>query len=117
MNIEEFRNYCLSKKATSEAMPFDDKVLVFKVMDKIFALTDIETFDSINLKCEPEKALELRAEYAEVIPGYHMNKKHWNTVELSPNISDDLLKTWIDHSYERVVATLPKKQREALLNS
>ncbi|MDR9487777.1 MmcQ/YjbR family DNA-binding protein [Salibacter sp.] len=87
MNIEELRDYCLAKPATSEGMPFDDEVLVFKVAGKMFALVNINKFESINLKCDPDEALELRAQYPEVKPGYHMSKKHWNTVEFGGNIT------------------------------
>ncbi len=116
MNIEELRDYCLSKKGTSEAFPFDETTLVFKVMDKMFALTDIEDDFGVNLKCEPEKAIELREHYPEVKPGWHMNKKLWNTVDLNGNLSDTLIKEWIDHSYDLIVASLPKKKREELEN-
>ncbi|MEM6299979.1 MAG: MmcQ/YjbR family DNA-binding protein [Bacteroidota bacterium] len=114
MNIEEFRDFCLSFPATTEDMPFDNKVLTFKVLGKIFALTDIDAFDSINLKCDPEVAEELRAKYPSVQPGYHMNKKHWNTIILDGELDDRQLRHWIRHSYEKVVAGMPKKDREAL---
>ncbi|MBL0339711.1 MAG: MmcQ/YjbR family DNA-binding protein [Bacteroidetes bacterium] len=109
MNIEELRSYCLSKKGVTESFPFDEDTLVFKVMGKMFCLTSISEPDSINLKCEPEKAIELREQYPCVQPGYHMNKKMWNTVEIDGSISKKLLKDWIDHSYNEVVAGLPKK--------
>jgi predicted DNA-binding protein (MmcQ/YjbR family) len=114
MNIETFRAYCLSKKACTEEMPFGPDVLVFKVMNKIFALTTIEPFDSINLKCDPEKAQQLREQYPCVIPGYHMNKKHWNTIQLDGSISTPILHSWIDHSYDCVVKTLTKTQQKEL---
>ncbi len=114
MNIEELRDYCLSKKGTSEGFPFDETTLVFKVMDKMFAITDIEDDFGVNLKCDPEKAIELREHYPEVKPGWHMNKKLWNTVDLNGNLSDTLIKEWIDHSYDLIVASLPKKKREEL---
>lgn len=115
MNIEEFREYCLSKKGTTEEFPFDEFTLVFKVMGKIFALTDIESRPlSFNLKCDPEKAVLLRDSYSCVQPGYHMNKKHWNTVVADGSVPGKLLMEWIDHSYNQVVAGLPKKVREAL---
>ncbi|MCK5170530.1 MAG: MmcQ/YjbR family DNA-binding protein, partial [Bacteroidales bacterium] len=105
MNIEEFRNYCLSKKGTSEDFPFDETTLVFKVMNKMFALTDIEDDFTINLKCDPGKAIELREEYSEsVTPGYHMNKKHWNTVIIDGRVPDKLIYQWLDHSYDLVVS-------------
>lgn len=115
MNIEAFREYCLSKPATTEDFPFDENTLVFKVMGKMFALTDLELFESVNLKCEPDLAVSLREQYESVRPGYHMSKKHWNTVLMDGMISDKLLKEWIDHSYELVVNGLSKKQKEELL--
>ncbi len=114
MNIEELRNYCLSLKGTDEKMPFDERVLVFTVKDKIFCLTDIEKFEFINLKCNPEIAIELREKYAEVKSGYHMNKKHWNSVNVRGTISDELIKSWILDSYKLVVAGLPKKTQTEL---
>ena len=117
MNIEEYRSYCLLKKGVSEEFPFDNETLVFKVMGKVFALTDVSEFRSINLKCDPEKAVELRDQFPAVVPGYHMNKKHWNTIMLDGSIPDRLLKTWIDHSYDLVVLSLPKKDRLSLQSS
>lgn len=114
MNIEEYRNFCLSLPATSESFPFDEKVLVFKVENKMFALTNVDQYTSINLKCEPERAIELREQYPSVRPGFHMSKKHWNTIDLDGSISNKLLEEWILHSYDRVVQTLPKKVREGL---
>lgn len=114
MNIEEFRNFCLSLKGTTEDFPFDEQALVFKVMGKMFALTNVDTFESINLKCDPEKALELREQYPAVQPGYHMSKKHWNTVLTDGEIPDPLLKQWTRDSYDLVVAGLPKKLRNQL---
>lgn len=110
MNIEEFREYCLSKPHTTEGFPFDETTLVFKVAGKMFALTNIDLFESTNLKCDPEKAEELREQYPDYIfPGYHMNKKHWNTV--SVELEDKLLVELINHSYELVYKSLPKKTR------
>jgi len=114
VNIEEYRNFCLSLPATSESFPFDEKVLVFKVENKMFALTNVDQYTSINLKCEPERAIELREQYPSVRPGFHMSKKHWNTIDLDGSISNKLLEEWILHSYDRVVQTLPKKVREGL---
>lgn len=114
MNIEEFRFYCLSLKGVEEGLPFGDDVLAFKVGGKIFALTDINTFISVNLKCDPEKAVELREQYPSVMPGYHMNKKHWNTVLADGSVPDRLLKEWTKHSYDLVFASLPKKVREEI---
>lgn len=115
MNIEDIRNYCLSKKGSAESFPFDDDTLVFKVLDKAFALTGITSDPlAINLKCNPEIALELREKYPSVAPGYHMNKKHWNTVTLDGSVPDLLIKQWIDDSYQLVVNGLSKKQREEI---
>lgn len=115
MNIEDFRIHCISKKGVTEEMPFDNKTLVFKVMGKIFVLTDIDLFQSFNVKCDPEKAVELREQYHSVKPGYHMNKKHWNTIEVTGELNDTELKYWIDHSYDLVVSKLPKKLKEELM--
>ncbi|NER18153.1 MmcQ/YjbR family DNA-binding protein [Spongiivirga citrea] len=113
MNVERFREYCLVKQQVTEHFPFDEHTLVFKVAGKMFALCGIERIPfQINLKCDPERSEELRAEYdGLIIPGYHMSKKHWNTVfvqQLPPELVTDL----IDHSYELVVQSLPKKVRE-----
>jgi len=115
MDIEEIREYCLKKKAVTESFPFDETTLVFKVMNKMFALTPLEKEPSISLKCEPEKAIELREHFSSVLPGYHMNKQQWNTVMIDGSISDRLLKEWIDDSYKLIVAKLPKKERDALI--
>lgn len=116
MNIEVFRDYCLAKKGVSESFPFDEVTLVFKVMNKMFALVGLEYQPArANLKCNPERAIELREEYdGLIIPGYHMNKKHWNTVELERTIPEELLRELIDHSYDLVVASLPKKTQKEL---
>lgn len=116
MNIEEFRDFCLSLKGVTEGTPFGENVLVFKVIEKMFALTDIDLFESINLKCNPELAIELREKYQAVQPGYHMNKKHWNTITVNSDMPDNLLKHWTRHSYDLVVSGLPKKDRESLKN-
>lgn len=101
-------------KGVEETMPFDDKVLVFKVLGKVFSLTNIEEFESVNLKCDPEKAIELREEYPEVTPGYHMNKKHWNTVKVTGGIRDSLLREWTIDSYNLVVSKMTKKMQKEL---
>jgi len=108
MNIEQLREYCLSLPDVSEHFPFDETTLVFKVNGKMFALTDLEGPLSVNLKCNPEKALELREQYPSVKPGYHMNKVHWNTVEIDGSISDKLIIEWIDHSYKLIAK--PRKK-------
>lgn len=115
MNIEEFRAYCLSKKGVEETFPFGEETLVFKVMGKVFALTGLDAAEfSVNLKCDPDWALELREEYPEISPGYHMNKKHWNTVLFEGDLDEELLRKLVDHSYELVVQGLPKKDRALL---
>ncbi len=96
----------------SESLPFGEDTLVFKVVDKIFALTDITLFESVNLKCDPEQAVLLRERYPAVQPGYHMNKRHWNTILMDGTIADRQLEQWIDDSYHLVVNKLPKKVRE-----
>lgn len=111
MNIESFRSFCLSKKGVTEEFPFGEDTLVYKVMGKMFALTDLEAFESINLKCDPETAVQLREQYASVLPGYHMNKKHWITVLMDGSISDQLIRQWIGDSYQLVVASLSKSQK------
>ncbi|WP_258097619.1 MmcQ/YjbR family DNA-binding protein [Marinoscillum pacificum] len=117
MNIESYREYCISKPGVTEGFPFDEATLVFKVMGKMFALADVDDFVSMNLKCDPETAVELREQYEHtVLPGYHMNKKHWNTVMVDGAFNDQELKKWIDHSYDQVVKTLPKKLKEELNN-
>ena len=115
MNIEAYRNFCLSFPGATEDLPFDENTLCFKVMGKIFSICDIEEFESINLKCDPVKAIELREQFPDiVVPGYHMNKKHWNTVSMQDNLSDELIKEWITDSYNLVVAGLTKRDREKL---
>ncbi|RMG83223.1 MAG: MmcQ/YjbR family DNA-binding protein [Bacteroidetes bacterium] len=116
MDIETFRDYCLAKKGVEETFPFDEVTLVFKVMGKMFALCGLDRDDfSVNLKCDPEWAEELREAHPDDIqPGWHMNKTHWNTVLFEHGLPDDLLRQLIDHSYDLVVKGLPKKKREAL---
>lgn len=116
MNIEDLRNYCISKKGVTESFPFDEVTLVFKVMNKMYALTNLDGDLTINLKCDPERAILLREQYSVVIPGYHMNKKHWNTIIVDGTINNNLLKEWIDHSYNLVVDSLTRKQKEELRN-
>jgi predicted DNA-binding protein (MmcQ/YjbR family) len=114
MNIETYRDYCLSKAGVTEGFPFDENTLVFRVLGKIFALTNIEKFVFINLKCDPSRAIELRESNPGIQPGYHMNKKHWNSVYIDGSVSDTQILALIDHSYELVVASLPRIQREQL---
>lgn len=114
MNIEEIRNYCLSKKGAIETFPFDEVTLVFKVMDKMFGLVPLDGDLSINLKCDPEKAIALREEFPCVQPGYHMSKKHWNTVIIDSSVSANQIYQWIDDSYNLIVGGLSKKLREEL---
>lgn len=109
MNIEELREYCLSKEAVTESFPFDEDTLVFKVHGKIFLLTSLSPPLSMNVKCDPELAIGLRETYAWVLPGYHMNKKHWNTVLIDERSDDRLLREWIDHSYVLVSGKRGKK--------
>lgn len=114
MTLSAFRAYCLSKKGATEEFPFDENTAVYKVMDKMFALADVHLFDSINLKCDPDKALVLREQYEQVQPGYHMNKKHWNTILVDGVLPESLLRQWIDDSYALVVEGLPLKFRVRL---
>jgi len=112
MDLEQFREYCLGKLGATEGTPFGEDVLVFKVGGKMFALAALDEIPATaNLKCDPDLALELRDRYEQVRPGYHMNKKHWNTVELGGEIPDSDLRKMVDHSYELVVKNLPKKSR------
>lgn len=114
MNIEEFREYCIQKKAVTESFPFDQSVLVFKVHGKIFVLINVDDYDSFNAKCDPERAIQLREQHPGIQPGYHMNKRHWNTISLDGSIPDTLIRELIDHSYQQVCAKLPKSIRETL---
>ena len=116
MDLEAIRAYCLAKPGVTEDFPFDEDTLVFRVMNKLFLLTNLESYPSaINLKCKPELALELRERYPDVVrPGYHMNKKHWNTVVLDGTVPTEEIRQWIDLSYELVVKGLKKADREAL---
>lgn len=114
MDIESFRAYCLKKKGVTESFPFDKETLVFKVMGKMFAFTGLEHIPArVNLKCDPDRSVELRSEYDGMItPGYHMSKLHWNTVILEGNVPTQLIQELIDHSYELVVDSLTKKVKE-----
>jgi len=111
MNVESLREYCLAKPDVTEETPFGPETIVYKISGKIFLLTGLDSADlRFNVKCDPEKALELREEYPCVLPGYHMNKKHWNTIVVDGSVSSRLLKEWIDHSYELVKSSLPRKK-------
>ena len=113
MNLETYYEYCLSKKGVTEHFPFDEDTLVFKVGGKLFALSSLLQWEkgqpSVNLKCDPERAQEFRAQYDAIKPGFHMNKKHWNTIKINADVSDALIKELINHSYELVFKNLSKK--------
>ena len=118
MNIEELREHCLGLKGVTEGFPFGGAVLVFKVAEKIFLFAMLDqTPLRFNAKCDPEKINEMRERHSCVVPGYHMNKKHWNTIIIDGSASDKLLKEWIDHSYEQVVLGLPQKEWNKLKNN
>lgn len=114
MNIEEIREYCISKEFVEETFPFDEDTLVFKVLGKMFLLISLSEPNSFNVKCDPERSVELREQYSEIIPGWHMNKKMWNTVYVNGSIPRKLLLELIDHSYEEVIKGLPKKTQAVL---
>jgi predicted DNA-binding protein (MmcQ/YjbR family) len=113
MNLETYYEYCLSKKGVTEHFPFDENTLVFKVGGKMFALSSLNQWEkdepSVNLKCDPDRAQELRAQYDDIKPGYHMSKIHWNTILVNASVSDSLIKELIDHSYDLVFKSLTKK--------
>jgi len=115
MNIEEFREYCLAKPMVTESFPFDETTLVFKVGGKMFALTGLDDPEfKVNLKCDPDRAEELREMYPAIRPGFHMNKSHWNTVTVDGSFSMALFRELIDHSYALIVSSLPKDIREQI---
>ena len=119
MHIEQLRDFCITKKGVTEHFPFDDVTLVFKVMNKMFALVGLNHWEEgdqkINLKCDPEKSEELRGEYEGINPGFHMSKKHWNTININTSdVSDDLVRELINHSYDLVVSGLTKKAQKEL---
>jgi predicted DNA-binding protein (MmcQ/YjbR family) len=120
MNLETYYQYCLAKKGVTEHFPFDEDTLVFKVSGKMFALTSLKEWENgnpaLNLKSDPDYGAELRAEYDDIQPGYHMSKIHWNTIKVNAGVPDQLIKELITHSYEQVVKGLTKKQREELQN-
>jgi predicted DNA-binding protein (MmcQ/YjbR family) len=112
MNIEELRQYCIEKPDVEEGMPFGETVLVFKVNGKIFLLLPLDTEDlQFNVKCDPEKAIELRAEFPSVQPGFHMNKTHWNTVHVDGSVEDRIVLSWVEHSYELVNKVKSQKSK------
>ena len=111
MNVETVREYCLNKKGVTESFPFDDVSLVVKVMNKMFALIDLEEANHIALKCDPEKAIELREHYSGIEGAYHFNKKYWNSVRFESDVDDKLMKELIDHSYDEVIKKFTKKLR------
>lgn len=115
MNVEEFRIYCLSKAHVTEEFPFDESTLVFKVAGKMFALTGLNDPEfKVNLKCDPERSAELREHYESIRPGWHMDKLHWNTVHVDGSFSDQFFLELVDHSYDLIVQSLPKKIRDQL---
>jgi predicted DNA-binding protein (MmcQ/YjbR family) len=114
MNIETLRDYCLKQNGAEETMPFGDDTVVFKVGGKIFLLMGLTEANRFNVKCDPDLAIELRERYNEVQPGFHMNKTHWNTVFMDGNLTEKQLLEMIDHSYQLIVKSLPKKVQEAL---
>ena len=114
MNIEELRDHCLQLKAVTEDFPFGEETLVFRIGGKIFLLIGVDEANRFNVKCDPELAVELREQYNEVKPGFHMNKKHWNTVYMDGRLSNKQLCEMIDHSYDLVLKSLPKKVRDEI---
>lgn len=120
MNLETYYDYCLSKKGVTEHFPFDEDTLVFKVGGKMFALSSLSQWEkgqpAVNLKCDPERAQELRAEYDDIQPGFHMSKIHWNTINVNADVSDMLIKELIDHSYELVFKSLTKKLQNEIID-
>jgi predicted DNA-binding protein (MmcQ/YjbR family) len=117
MNIEEFRDFCLSLPGSEECFPFDEQTLVYKVGGKMFCATDVDSYELVNVKCDPVIAIELRERYEFVIPGYHMNKKHWNSIKMDCPVPSTLLREWILDSYRLVVSNLPKKVQQELISS
>ena len=115
MDIESFRSYCLYKAGTTEEFPFDESTLVFKVMGKIFAITGLDDLEfKVSLKCDPDWAIDLRESFPQIVPGFHMNKKHWNTVSFEADLPEMLLREMIDHSYQLVVNGLSAKAKKTL---
>ena len=115
MNIEELRTFCLSLPEVEEKFPFDEETLVFYIAGKMFCLAKVTLFKTLNVKCDPDYAIELRERYQAVTSGYHMNKKHWNTITVNEDVKDELIKQWIKDSYKLVILTLPKSKRPNLI--
>lgn len=115
MNIEEFREYCISKPCATEDMPFDDDMLVFRICNKIFACVSMSRPDMAYMKCDPERALDLREQYSAIEGAYHWNKKYWNQIHFNSDVPDKLILQLVDHSYDEVVKKLTKKEREGLV--
>ncbi len=114
MNIEDFRAWCMAKPGVEESFPFDENTLVFKVGGKMFCALDVDEFESFNAKCDPDRAIELRERYSGIVPGYHMSKKHWNTVMADGSVPDELMKQLVDESYNLVLNVLPRKTRDSI---
>lgn len=121
MNLENYYEFCLSKKGVTEHFPFDEDTLVFKIGGKVFALSSLQKWEKgmpgVNLKCDPDRAEELRASYDDIKPGFHMNKKHWNTVTINQDVPDKVVIELITHSYDLVFNSLPKKLQQEIMNS
>ena len=115
MNLESLRDYCLELPGTTEELPFGPDTLVFKVMGKVFLLTSLDSPQfGFNVKCDPEKAEELREKYSDVVPGYHMSKKHWNTINVTGSIPSEILFSWVKDSYDLVAGSLTKAAKQEL---
>lgn len=120
MDIQQFHEYCLSKKGVTEHFPFNEDTLVLKIGGKMFLLSSLSSWENgnpkVNLKCDPERAQELRDNYDGIQPGYHMSKKHWNTISINEDVADTLVKELIDHSYAMVFSSLPNKIKKEILS-
>ena len=114
MKLEDLRKHCMLKRGVTEEYPFDEVTVVFKVNGKMFALSNVETFNRISVKCDPDDASAYREAFVSVEPGYHLNKKHWNSIYLNGDVSDEQILQWVDESWEIVAASFSKKIREEL---
>ncbi len=114
MLLQNYSAHCLKKQGVTASFPFNEHILVYKVGNKVFTLASIHPFQQINVKCDPQKAITLRQQYNGVIPGWHMNKRHWNTLLLNSDLQDQLIYEWIDHAYQLVTASLPKSTQKHL---